>query len=750
MIKQYLSYSGIQRIFLGLFITIFLGVNVGSYFLYSFSLSILLSEINTGTLRTLTKIRNGTELIYNEIVSLTTRLAFGDITLTKMMFENERDRLLEYQGHQIMQQAVVSHPYIDFIGIYNERLDEIMATFDFMPESRNTLKNIVHRYFRRSANNLTLPISLLQFSNGSFSNSLALIYYSPLSLEYDKGALIIGIKCNYFRQLIQQMDKGELETVIILHGNRQVISHPNEDQELVDYGNVDYVRQIMDAELKTGFFIQKINKIETYISFTYSEMLDWTFISMTPYKNIVSALNSLRLTVLLVTFIILCIGIFISYFMAVTTYRPIYSLLKRFNYIPIKKGLFNTHVENTYIEQEIEKLRSTANMSEILSRNHIILNLLSTQNIDDGLIDLKILETAFISPFYFVSLVSFDEWDVSGNRDTKEHDKLQQGLVNIANELLERCCVSMDYALVHPGDVAFVLHLDDGVYPPDLIPLIMELGTAVKKFYNQTVSVAIGPIVNSIFAINDSFEKTEIFLRERFFKGSAIVVMKESITPHIEIPYPRTMGEELCTAVLSGDIQKIEYIIKNFKIIIGQTTYDYAQMYINTIIMQLLSYCLSRGISVDANSFHHLSRDLQGIKTLEKACNELYRFCISLAEDLRQRADGALPPLIRDSLCLVEERYAESLFNVNTAADHFNITPSYFNRLFKKYIGLSFSEYLNDHRMKVACSLLLTTNYSIGSIPEAVGISNVNYFYTLFKKIHNLTPQQFRQRRAKK
>jgi YesN/AraC family two-component response regulator len=303
--------------------------------------------------------------------------------------------------------------------------------------------------------------------------------------------------------------------------------------------------------------------------------------------------------------------------------------------------------------------------------------------------------------------------------------------------------------VVSPGDTAFVLHIDDGVYPREIMPSIMELGIAVKKYFNKTISIGIGPIVNSIFAINDSLERTETLLKERFFLGPDIVVMEESIKLRPEAPYPRIEGEKLCTAVLSGDVRKIEYLTKEFKIIIGQTTYDYAQMHINTIIMHILSYCLSHGISVDAGSFHCLSRDLQRMKTLEKACSELCKFCIFLADELKQRTGGSLPPLVRDSLRMVEDRYADSLFNVNTAADHFNITPSYFNRLFKKHIRLSFSEYLNEHRMKIACSLLLTTNYSIGSIPEAVGISNINYFYTLFKKIYNITPQQFRQRRSK-
>jgi AraC-like DNA-binding protein len=727
-----------------------LGINTGAYFLYSFSLSILLSEINTGTLRTLTKIKNGTELIYNEIVSLTTRLAFGDIILTKMMFEDDRDRLLEYQGHQIMQQAVVSHPYIDFIGIYNERLDEIMMTRDLMPESKTALKNIVHRYFRRSANNLTFPMSLKNFSTGLNSKSIVLVYYSPLSMEHDKGAMILGIKCNYFKYLIQQMDKGDLETVIILHGNKQIISHPDESQELIDYRNIDFVRYITEKDNKTGFFIMKIDKTETYISFTHSEMLDWTFISMTPYKNMISTLNSLRLTVLFITFGILCIGISLSYFMAITTYRPIYSLLKRFNYSPSKEeGFFSLRAENTYIEQEIEKLKTTANISEVIIKQHLILSLLNNQNIDDGLINTKFIDIAFVSPFYSVCLFSFDEWDISDNRDTRDRDGLQQGLIAATDKILKKCCQSVDYAVICPGDIAFVLHLEDGVYPSELIPLIVELEVAIKKSYSQTVSIAIGPIVNSIFAINDSFEKAENLIKERFFSGTGIFIVTDPAVSRMEVPYPRAKGEELCTAVLSGNIRKIECVINEFKLIIKRTTYDYVQMHINTIIMHLLSYYLSHGIFVDAGSFHYLSRDLQGIKTLEKVCTKLYQFCISLAEEFKQRTEGSVPPLIKDSLCLVEERYAESLFNVNTAADHFNITPSYFNRLFKKYMGLSFSEYLNEHRMKIACSLLLTTNYSIGSIPGAVGISNINYFYTLFKKIYNLTPQQFRQRRTK-
>jgi hypothetical protein len=194
--------------FTGFVVFLFIGVNVGNLLLYTFFSNALVSEINTGNMNMLTKIKNATELMYEEILSLSTQLGHDNITITKIMFENERERLLEYQGHQILQNALVSYPYIDYFTVYNERLDELIGTMYFTAESEAGLKNLAKNYYQQGIYSLTIPLAVENQASPQGTpaeNTITLVIYSPLSQENDKGVLLVGINCDYFQQLINML-----------------------------------------------------------------------------------------------------------------------------------------------------------------------------------------------------------------------------------------------------------------------------------------------------------------------------------------------------------------------------------------------------------------------------------------------------------------------------------------------------------------------------------------------------------------
>lgn len=66
------------------------------------------------------------------------------------------------------------------------------------------------------------------------------------------------------------------------------------------------------------------------------------------------------------------------------------------------------------------------------------------------------------------------------------------------------------------------------------------------------------------------------------------------------------------------------------------------------------------------------------------------------------------------------------------------------SRLFKECTGMGFKEYVTAKRLDQAHKLLKSTSDSISDIAKAVGIDNVKYFFTLFKKYYGCSPQQVR------
>ena len=83
---------------------------------------------------------------------------------------------------------------------------------------------------------------------------------------------------------------------------------------------------------------------------------------------------------------------------------------------------------------------------------------------------------------------------------------------------------------------------------------------------------------------------------------------------------------------------------------------------------------------------------------------------------------------------------------IQQLVDNFHFQDDYFNRLIKSQTGVTYTEYVQELRLKKAESLLLTTALSIDEISESIGYQNKGYFYKIFIKRYEMTPAQFRKK----
>ena len=74
-----------------------------------------------------------------------------------------------------------------------------------------------------------------------------------------------------------------------------------------------------------------------------------------------------------------------------------------------------------------------------------------------------------------------------------------------------------------------------------------------------------------------------------------------------------------------------------------------------------------------------------------------------------------------------------------------NRTPEYVGRSFKKHLGVTPSQLINDLRLDYATDLLLNTDLSPTDIAYDVGFGNVSHFYHLFKERWHCSPNLYRK-----
>ncbi|WP_026514735.1 response regulator transcription factor [Butyrivibrio sp. LB2008] len=90
----------------------------------------------------------------------------------------------------------------------------------------------------------------------------------------------------------------------------------------------------------------------------------------------------------------------------------------------------------------------------------------------------------------------------------------------------------------------------------------------------------------------------------------------------------------------------------------------------------------------------------------------------------------------------VEENFADSKLNLAYIAQHFGFSASYLSRKFKQETGINFIEYLTNLRMKKAMNIA-RTNVKMYQAAAEVGIPDPNYFSRCFKKYAGMSYSEY-------
>lgn len=116
----------------------------------------------------------------------------------------------------------------------------------------------------------------------------------------------------------------------------------------------------------------------------------------------------------------------------------------------------------------------------------------------------------------------------------------------------------------------------------------------------------------------------------------------------------------------------------------------------------------------------------------------------------RLKEEGALPPSDTDLpgrlMQYLQLSHTENTLTLQTAAEHFHVSPSYVTKIVRQKTGVPFTDYVNRLRIISAKALLndRKTWLTVGEIAEAVGYSSQNYFCRVFKSETGMTPNQWR------
>jgi AraC-like DNA-binding protein len=103
----------------------------------------------------------------------------------------------------------------------------------------------------------------------------------------------------------------------------------------------------------------------------------------------------------------------------------------------------------------------------------------------------------------------------------------------------------------------------------------------------------------------------------------------------------------------------------------------------------------------------------------------------------------AEPPVITRAKQFIQEHQSEDL-SLGQVAKAVNTSTFYFCKMFKKATGVNFTDYLSRIRIEKAKNLLLNPNLRISEIAYEVGFQSLTHFNRVFKKIVGQSPTEYR------
>ncbi len=253
---------------------------------------------------------------------------------------------------------------------------------------------------------------------------------------------------------------------------------------------------------------------------------------------------------------------------------------------------------------------------------------------------------------------------------------------------------------------------------------ITLLYVAISKYGNDWISLPHSHDFTEFFYITNGSGKFSVESETFDVKANDLIILNPTIM-HTEI---------------SDSSRPMEYIVLGIEGITFQAgDHDYILLNssVNKSDFHLYFNTLAQEMKHDQPYRDFVCQNLLNILFSIILRNEAFK--ISLVTE---------PPPTRD--CGIVKKYIDEHFRENITIDTLcslvHLNKYYFVHKFTKQFGFSPINYLINTRIEESKHLLTKTNHSLSSISQIVGFSSPSYFSQAFKRITNMTPQEYKKR----
>ena len=299
--------------------------------------------------------------------------------------------------------------------------------------------------------------------------------------------------------------------------------------------------------------------------------------------------------------------------------------------------------------------------------------------------------------------------------------------------------------------INFILYSASSTSYDRTIEIAQQMQDKIKNATSAVVSVGIGDEVPSVEYLNRSWQKSVRALDQGYFLGEGAIIHYKDIDLKNEIPsyYSHPIQEQICNAIRLGREKEVKSLTSSF----FQELYSYTGMnidYVRTICLELIILAerilLESGDSkLDIGGRKDMWKKVFQLKTLKQTEEWMSNQLCDMAGTIDRIQNTKSKSIVERMKSAVQRRCSENI-TIQELAEELYFTPNYICMLFKKETGESFREYLTKVRLERAKTLLRNSTMKLYEIAGQIGYTDPDYFTRIFRKYTGVTPTEYRER----
>lgn len=340
-------------------------------------------------------------------------------------------------------------------------------------------------------------------------------------------------------------------------------------------------------------------------------------------------------------------------------------------------------------------------------------------------------------------LISVESWE----RPLNERDELimEFALRKSAEELLLEKLPG-NVIQDHRGNILVVLHLGEiDAAREEIETLCQSYVEACSQYFYCRLSCYIG----ELSAVTDVLQSYLTLLNKEYRNVSMAggIIWSEDPRTNTIIPAAKFTDAMLDWADLleQGDVTELAQRLEDWTNTIDSNTATVDSLTASYhALLQVIYYAMHRkGFQAQQLYEHHAC---PGMETATRSVGQfkVWVRCITEAASSLFSRTMAVSPIVLKVKAFIAEHLNEELSREQLASIAF-VNPAYLSRLFRKETGMVLTDYILKERMDKAAELLTTTDRSISEIADGLSYGNFSYFARLFRKVHGVTPQEYRK-----